>query len=112
MAQCDLYNLEKKKVGKIELPDQIFASPVKPHLFHEVTTWQLAKRRRGTPTPRSGQRCAAAGANPGSKRDRQGQVRHQQVPDLAGRRHDLWPAAAFIRLSLPKRSAWLLCALP
>jgi large subunit ribosomal protein L4 len=48
MAQCDLYNLEKKKVGKIELPDQIFAAPVKPHLFHEVTTWQLAKRRRGT----------------------------------------------------------------
>jgi large subunit ribosomal protein L4 len=48
MAQCDLYNLEKKKVGKIELKDQIFASPVKPYLFHEVTTWQLAKRRRGT----------------------------------------------------------------
>jgi len=48
MAQCDLYNLQKKKVGKLELQDAIFAAPVKPQLFYEVTRWQLAKRRRGT----------------------------------------------------------------
>jgi len=48
MAQCDLYNLQKKKVGKLDLQDAIFAAPIKPHLFYEVTTWQLAKRRRGT----------------------------------------------------------------
>ncbi len=48
MPTCDLYSLQKKKVGKLELQDHIFAAPVKPHLFHEVTTWQLAARRRGT----------------------------------------------------------------
>src|SRR4030042_6222635 len=48
MANCDIYNLEKKKMGTIDLKDQIFAAPIKDHLFHEVTVWQLAKRRRGT----------------------------------------------------------------
>ena len=48
MPTCDLYNLQKKKVGKLKLLDHIFAAPVKPHLFYEVTTWQLASRRRGT----------------------------------------------------------------
>jgi large subunit ribosomal protein L4 len=48
MPTCDLYNLQKKKVGTLELHDHIFAAPVKPQLFYEVTTWQLATRRRGT----------------------------------------------------------------
>lgn len=48
MPTCDLYNVQKKKVGKLELQDAIFAAPIKPQLFYEVTTWQLAKRRRGT----------------------------------------------------------------
>jgi large subunit ribosomal protein L4 len=48
MANCDIYNLEKKKVGTLVLQDHIFAAPIKNHLFHEVTTWQLARRRRGT----------------------------------------------------------------
>jgi large subunit ribosomal protein L4 len=48
MPTCDLYNLQKKKVGTLELQDHIFAATVKPQLFYEVTTWQLATRRRGT----------------------------------------------------------------
>ena len=48
MPTCDLYNLQKKKVGTLKLHDHIFGAPVKPHLFHEVTTWQLATKRRGT----------------------------------------------------------------
>jgi large subunit ribosomal protein L4 len=64
MAQCDLYNLEKKKVGKIELQDQIFAGPVKPHLFHEVTMWQLAKRRRGTAATKERSEVSGGGRKP------------------------------------------------
>jgi large subunit ribosomal protein L4 len=64
MAQCDLYNLEKKKVGKLELPDQIFAAPIKPHLFHEVTTWQLAKRRRGTASTKERSAVSGGGRKP------------------------------------------------
>jgi large subunit ribosomal protein L4 len=79
MAQCDLYNLEKKKVGKIELPDQIFAAPVKPHLFHEVTTWQLAKRRRGTADTKERSEVSGGGRKPwrqkGTGRARAGTTR-------------------------------------
>jgi large subunit ribosomal protein L4 len=64
MAQCDLYNLEKKKVGKVELKDQIFAAPVKPHLFHEVTTWQLAKRRSGTAATKERSEVRGGGRKP------------------------------------------------
>jgi large subunit ribosomal protein L4 len=64
MAQCDLYTLEKKKVGKVELKDQIFASPVKPHLFHEVTTWQLAKRRAGTAATKERSEVRGGGRKP------------------------------------------------
>jgi large subunit ribosomal protein L4 len=64
MAQCDLYNLEKKKVGEIELQDHIFAAPVKPHLFYEVTKWQLAKRRRGTASTKERSAVSGGGHKP------------------------------------------------
>ncbi|OGP52800.1 MAG: 50S ribosomal protein L4 [Deltaproteobacteria bacterium RBG_13_52_11] len=64
MAQCDLYNLEKKKVGKLELQDHIFAAPVKPHLFYEVTKWQLAKRRRGTAATKERSAVSGGGHKP------------------------------------------------
>ncbi|OGP83392.1 MAG: 50S ribosomal protein L4 [Deltaproteobacteria bacterium RBG_16_54_11] len=64
MAQCDLYNLEKKKVGKLELQDHIFAAPIKPHLFHEVTTWQLAKRRQGTASTKERSAVSGGGRKP------------------------------------------------
>ena len=46
--KLDVYNLENAKVGEIDLSDEVFAAPVKPHLHHEVVKWQLARRRRGT----------------------------------------------------------------
>ena len=79
MAQCDLYNLEKKKVGRIDLPDQIFAAPVKQHLLHEVTTWQLAKRRRGTAATKERAEVRGGGRKPwrqkGTGRARAGTIR-------------------------------------
>jgi large subunit ribosomal protein L4 len=64
MAQCDLYNLEKKKVGKIELQDHIFSALVKPHLFYEVTRWQLAKRRQGTASTKERAAVSGGGRKP------------------------------------------------
>jgi len=48
MAKADLYDLKSGKIGEVELKDEIFLYPIKPHLFYEVVKWQLAKRRRGT----------------------------------------------------------------
>jgi ribosomal protein L4 len=36
MAKLDVYNLQKKKVGTIDLEDSVFVTEVKEHLFHEV----------------------------------------------------------------------------
>jgi large subunit ribosomal protein L4 len=64
MAACDLYNLQKHKVGTLELQDHIFAAPVKAHLFYEVTKWQLAKRRRGTAATKERSAVRGGGRKP------------------------------------------------
>lgn len=48
MAKVDVYNLEKKKVGEIDLDDGVFGAHVNKALFYEVVKSQLASRRRGT----------------------------------------------------------------
>ena len=47
MATLDVINLEKQKVGTIDLPDEIVNAPVDEHLFYEVVKAQLASRRAG-----------------------------------------------------------------
>jgi large subunit ribosomal protein L4 len=48
MAKIDVYDLERKKVGELDLADEVFAAEVKEHLLHEVVVAQLASRRAGT----------------------------------------------------------------
>lgn len=48
MAKIDVFNLDREKVGELELADEVFAVEVKEHLLHEVVTAQLASRRAGT----------------------------------------------------------------
>ncbi|MEW6267113.1 MAG: 50S ribosomal protein L4 [Thermodesulfobacteriota bacterium] len=48
MPVVDVYNLKKEVVGQVELPDEIYDVPLKPHLLHEVVVAQLAGRRSGT----------------------------------------------------------------
>ncbi|KAB2832477.1 MAG: 50S ribosomal protein L4, partial [Candidatus Dadabacteria bacterium] len=48
MPQLDVFNLDKSKVGTIDLDSSIFEAPVRQHLLHTVVSWQLTKRRAGT----------------------------------------------------------------
>ena len=48
MPVVDVKNLEGKKVGQMELADDVFAAPVNPHLLHETVRHYLARRRAGT----------------------------------------------------------------
>jgi len=79
MAQIDLYNLSREKVGEVELKDEIFNGPVKPHLFYEVVKWQLAKRRRGTASTKTRAEVSGGGRKPwrqkGLGRARAGSIR-------------------------------------
>jgi large subunit ribosomal protein L4 len=48
MAVVDVYNLQREKVGEIELSEAVFGVAVKKHVLHEVVVAQLAARRAGT----------------------------------------------------------------
>ena len=79
MAQIDLYNLSREKVGEVELRDEVFNGPVKPHLFYEVVKWQLARRRRGTASTKTRAEVRGGGRKPwrqkGLGRARAGSIR-------------------------------------
>jgi large subunit ribosomal protein L4 len=75
----DVFDLERKKVGEVTLPDSVFAGPVKPHLLHEVVTMQLANRRRGTASTLGRSEVRGGGKKPwrqkGTGRARHGTIR-------------------------------------
>lgn len=48
MALAEVLNTKGESVSQTELSDDIFNTPVKPSLLHEVVTMQLACRRSGT----------------------------------------------------------------
>jgi large subunit ribosomal protein L4 len=85
MPTADVYDLERKKVGTIDLPDDIFAVEVRDHLFHATVRAQLAARRAGT--AKTKERSEVAGARKkawkqkGTGRARQGT---RQAPHWRG----------------------------
>lgn len=78
MPKVDVFNLKREKVGELELADEVFATDVKEHLFHEVVTSQLASKRAGTSAAK--ERAAVRGSS--SKIYRQkgtGRARHGSI---------------------------------
>ena len=79
MPQIDVLHWNREKAKSIELPDIIFAEPVKKHILHEVVKWQLAKKRQGTHKTKTRGEVSGGGKKPlkqkGSGRARQGSIR-------------------------------------
>ncbi len=82
MPQLDVYDLEKSKVGNVDLDSSIFEAPVKEHLLHAVVNWQLAKRRSGTASTKQRGEVSGGGRKPWKQkhmgRARQGSIRAPQ----------------------------------
>ena len=82
MATLDVINLEKQKVGTIDLSDAVYAAPVDEHLFYEVVKAQLASRRAGTQAVKNRSLVSGGGKKPwrqkGTGRARQGSIRASQ----------------------------------
>ena len=82
MATLDVINLQKQKVGTIDLPDAIVNAPVDEHLFYEVVKAQLASRRAGTVGVKNRSLVSGGGKKPykqkGTGRARQGSIRAPQ----------------------------------
>ena len=46
--QCEVFTLDKKSSGKVELSDDVFGLEVRRDILHRAVKWQLAKRQSGT----------------------------------------------------------------
>ena len=79
MPTLDLFNQEKKKVGTIELRDDVFATDVNVALVHQVLKAQMAGRRRGTAKTKTKSEIRGGGRKPfkqkGTGNARQGSIR-------------------------------------
>lgn len=64
MPTVDVYNIQKEKVGQVDLKEDIFGVAVKGHLLHEVVTWQRACRRAGCASTKTRGEVRGGGAKP------------------------------------------------
>jgi large subunit ribosomal protein L4 len=75
----DVVNGKNETVDRCELPEAVFAAPVKPHLLHEVVRMQLAARRQGTADTKGRSEVSGGGKKPwkqkGTGRARSGSTR-------------------------------------
>ena len=84
MATLDVYNLEKQKVGTIDLADALVNADLgnSEALFYEVVKAQLASRRSGTAAVKNRSLVSGGGKKPykqkGTGRARQGSIRASQ----------------------------------
>ncbi len=75
----DVFNLQREKVGSIDLADEVFGAEVREHLFYEVVRAQLASKRQGTQSAKN--RSAVSGSTKklykqkGTGRARHGSIR-------------------------------------
>lgn len=82
MPKVDLLNMEGKKVGDIELAENIFAVEVNEDVMHEVVVNYLANQRQGTQSTKTRSEVRGGGRKPwkqkGTGRARQGSIRAPQ----------------------------------
>ncbi len=82
MAKFDVYDLERKKVGELDLADAVFAGEVNEHLFYEVVKAKLASDRSGTHAVKNRSLVSGGGKKPWRQkhtgRARQGSTRASQ----------------------------------
>jgi len=82
MAKFDVYSLDRKKTGEIDLKDEVFAAPVNEHLFYEVVKAKLASDRSGTHAVKNRSLVSGGGKKPWRQkhtgRARQGSTRASQ----------------------------------
>lgn len=79
MPVVDVFNINKEKVGEVDLKEEIFGVDVYPPVLHEVVTWQRACRRAGTASTKTRGEVSGGGRKPwrqkGTGRARAGSIR-------------------------------------
>lgn len=79
MAQIEVLNWKKEKVGSVDLPDSIYGNELRKDILHTVVKWQLACRRQGTHATKTKGLVSGGGKKPlkqkGTGNARQGSSR-------------------------------------
>ena len=82
MANVNVYNIEGKEVGTIDLSDAVFGVEVNEHLMHMAVVQQLANKRQGTQKAKTRSEVSGGGRKPwrqkGTGHARQGSTRSPQ----------------------------------
>lgn len=77
--KLDVFDIQRNKVGAIDLDDSVFGAPVKSQLFWEVVRMQLANKRAGTHSTKTITNLRGTGKKPfrqkGTGNARQGSLR-------------------------------------
>lgn len=84
MANVNILNWNKEKVGQVELRSDVFEVEFKKELLHSVVRWQLASRRQGTHMTKTKGLVSGGGKKPfkqkGTGNARQGSTRSPLMP--------------------------------
>jgi len=82
MPKVDVYDINGKVVGDIELSENIFSVDVNENAIHQVVVNQLANKRQGTQSTKTKSEVRGGGIKPwrqkGTGRARQGSIRSAQ----------------------------------
>jgi large subunit ribosomal protein L4 len=114
MAIADVFNIEKKKVAKLELNDAVFGAELNDAVIYDVVKMQMASRRSGTSSTKTRSDVSGGGKKPwrqkGTGRARAGTTRS---PLWRGGGIVFGPHPRDYSYSIPKkiRRKALICAL-
>jgi large subunit ribosomal protein L4 len=61
MAVIDVYNLQGEKTSQVELNEEIFNTPIRAHVLHQVVVSQLLNRRSGSASTKSRSEVKSSG---------------------------------------------------
>ena len=82
MPTVDIYNVDGKVVGSMDLNENVFGAEVRPDVMHEVVVNYLANQRQGTQSTKTRTEVRGGGIKPwrqkGTGRARQGSTRSPQ----------------------------------
>ena len=78
MPKLDVFDLEKNKVGTVDLNSEIFEFPINETVMHSVVRWQLASRRAGTASTKTRGEVRGGSSKPW-KQKHTGRARHGSI---------------------------------
>lgn len=78
LPTIEVYDMSKKRVGALDLRDEVFGSPIREDLMQLVVRWQRATARSGTASTKTRGEVRGGGSKPW-KQKHTGRARHGSI---------------------------------